>query len=663
MANRVGPEDPPRITGFDASSLPSRHEGTTLSIIPIFHRELMVAVRRERVHWQRVVSAGLLLAIVLGTFATWYYWEAGRVTNRLMARIAEQAFLWVIGCHGACLISPVVTRGAMSIAGEKDRRTLDFLLATRLSAAEIVLEKCAAGLVVGLTEMLAGLPIVLLLHILGGIDLRLIGLAYAGIATTGFFLAALSMGFSTVAPDARSALGLSVLSIVAWLVGPFLLPILLPRFGLHLPSWAATVNAWLLASSPLGLAMKLAMGVGASQGLIDAVAWMGGLQIGGGVLLLAGSMARLRPAYRAQMSGEQRALRLARRRPVWRFRPRPAVGDDPILWREMYTIRGNGLMKAIGWLLNAACLAVLGYATYFFAAPAVQEVWEHGYALAVTDAGRPEFNLFVRIFVPSANANQAVDMARVDFNVFLRYATTAMTFVLALGLAATPGEVLGRERAKQTWTSLLATPMTGREILRATMRAAVWRFREGLAIVLVLWTLGLIAGAVHPLGYLAALLELAASSWFFMTYVTSRTLAAFSTKEASAATGQGLGRVMILLVSGALPFLLPAGLSSVLLGAGSLPLMLWLSLLSYRDVHGLVHSSYPHLQWIGIRTGEGAAWILAAWLIGVLLPALGGWWLWRSTIAHFDRWVGRPWRPEPAPECRTVHRSPAPACG
>ncbi len=97
-------------------------------------------------------------------------------------------------------------------------------------------------------------------------------------------------------------------------------------------------------------------------------------------------------------------------------------------------------------------------------------------------------------------------------------------------------------------------------------------------------------------------------------------------------------------MSGALPFFLPAGLNSVLLGAGSLPLMLWLSLLSYRDVHALVQTSYPHLGWIGIHTGEGPGWLLAAWLLGTLVPALGGWWFWRSTLAQFDRWVGRPWQ-------------------
>jgi hypothetical protein len=90
--------------------------------------------------------------------------------------------------------------------------------------------------------------------------------------------------------------------------------------------------------------------------------------------------------------------------------------------------------------------------------------------------------------------------------------------------------------------------------------------------------------------------------------------------------------------------------------------MLWLSLLSYRDVHVLAHSSYPHLQWIGIGTGESAACVIAAWLSGVLVAALCGWWIWRSILAQFDRLVGRPWRPERVHACPTVHRSPATAC-
>ena len=93
---------------------------------------------------------------------------------------------------------------------EKDRRTLDFLLATRLSNAEIVLGKLAACMTFLAVEFAAGLPIMLPLHPLGGIDLRLILLAYAGLMTTGFFTIALAVWVSaraTNAPSRRGRLG------------------------------------------------------------------------------------------------------------------------------------------------------------------------------------------------------------------------------------------------------------------------------------------------------------------------------------------------------------------------------------------------------------------------------------------------------------------------
>jgi hypothetical protein len=507
--------------------------------------------------------------------------------------------------------------------------------------------------------MAAGLPVVLLLNILGGVDLGLIVLAYAGLATTAFFLASLSIWVSSGAPDGRRAVNVSVLWILAWLVVPFFLPMILGRFGLRLPAWALTVNSWLMASSPLGLAMKLVMGIGASRGLIDAVAWMGGLQVGGTVLFLVGSMARLRFAYRANVSGEGRARGRVRLRPVWRFRPRPAVGDDPILWREMHTARGNLLLNAVGSLINLTCLAALGYATYYFAKPAVLEVWQHGYAPAVSSGARPEFNLFVRMFLPGGSAHEPVDVARTAFNLFLRYVTATIAFLLTLIAAGAAADVLARERAKQTWTSLLATPLTGRDILRAALRAAAWRLRELLTVVWGLWTIGLIAGAIHPLGYLVAMMELAATTWFFVAFGA---LGAIRAQDASTAHGLAVGLPMVLIGSATLPFLLPGRLSSALLGAGSPPFVIWLSLLSYRDVQtALSHSSYPHLQWIGIGTGEGPLRVLAACLIGIVAAALGGWWVWRYALAHFDRLVGRPWKGTSVPADGVPIPPPAPS--
>src|SRR5262249_47493406 len=138
------------------------------------------------------------------------------------------------------------------------------------------------------------------------------------------------------------------------------------------------------------------------------------------------------------------------------------------------------------------------------------------YGPVTTSHAQPEFNLFVRMFLPGGGISIPTDQARTEFNLFLRYLTTTIALFLALCAAGTAAEVLGRERSKETWYSLLATPLSAREILRGTILSAVWRLRGLIAIPCVLWTVGLLCGAVHPLGLILALLELAASSWFFL---------------------------------------------------------------------------------------------------------------------------------------------------
>ena len=87
------------------------------------------------------------------------------------------------------------------------------------------------------------------------------------------------------------------------------------------------------------------------------------------------------------------------------------------------------------------------------------------------------------------------------------------------------------------------------------------------------------------------------------------------------------------------------------MGAGSSLFVTWLSLLSYRDVRAALHYSvYPQIAWASIATGEGPLRVAATCLIGILAPAAAGWWIWRYSLANFDRLIGRPWKAESRPE-------------
>jgi len=610
-----------------------------LTIVPIFRRELVVAARRGRLQADRATYAGLLLTIVLAAFGTWYYREKGHVTQHLMAGVAWWSFVGVVAVHSILIIG-AASVGALSLAREKDRRTLDFLLATRLGNAEIVLGKLAASLAAFFMTIAAGLPVVLLLYVLGGVDPGLILLAYGGTASTTFFVVALAIWISTGALDFRRAANATTLCIVGWLSIPMLLPIALRPLGLRLPDYLFTANSWVAASSPLGLLTKFIGGTPSASGLLSAVGWMAGLQVGAGIVLVIGAIVRLRSAYRVNLGGDGHGLGAARKRAVWRFRPRPAVSDDPILWREMYTSRGGIFMQLVGLLILSVPTAALCYSTFFFGRRAFVELWRNGYAAGLTTAERPELNLMLRFFFTDPTASAPVDLARVDFNLFLRSATTPIVFILALVTAGIAGECISSERNRETWNSLIATPLTPRDILRSKLLSCLWRLRGLLATLLVLWMIGLVAGAIHPLGFLLPVLELAAWTWLLLLLGL---LASVRAKDPSDSANRSLGLLILPLVSGFLPFVLPARMSSVLMGAGSVPFVTWLSLVSYRDVRAALHYSvYPNLAWAGIATGEGTISVLATCLLGIIGPALGGLWIWRYLITNFDRLIGRP---------------------
>ena len=276
-----------------------------MHITPILNRELLIATRKTSLWGNRRFFAGMLLTIVLATFGARYYWDQGHVSDHnMMARVGFQAFLWMVIAHMVAIFTVFWEWAAPSIALEKDRRTLDFVLATRLSNAEIVLGKLAACMTLLVAGFAAGLPIMLLLHPLGGIDLRLILLAYAGLFTTAFFMITLGIWVSTGATNVRVARAVPLVWWIGWLSGPFFASLVFPSIGLRLPRFVLTANAWALTSSPIGLLFKIGGGVRPSSGLLYAVAWMSGLQLTGGALLVIWAIARLRWAYRINVSGD-----------------------------------------------------------------------------------------------------------------------------------------------------------------------------------------------------------------------------------------------------------------------------------------------------------------------------------------------------------------------
>jgi hypothetical protein len=289
-----------------------------------------------------------------------------------------------------------------------------------------------------------------------------------------------------------------------------------------------------------------------------------------------------------------------------------------MLWKEIHTARPAGLGEVLMVLLALGLVALIGYGTYRFARPAFLEWFAHG-------LGPP-----------------TSDIRRLEFNEFLRHVTSWVEFFTLLIAAGIAAEGITSERARATWDGLIATPLDGRTILGAKMLGAAWKVRWGVLLLVVLWSVGLLAGALHPLGFVAALVLLGVATWFMVALGTFMSLVSRDSAQASNRT-----LIPVLLASGSfLACALPTRISTILLGMGSVPFVNWLSLMSYRDVGELLSGqrTFSRLAEIGVSTGEGPLRVLATCILGTAGTAAAAAGLSRAALARFDRAVGRPER-------------------
>ena len=145
------------------------------------------------------------------------------------ARFAEQFALSLLLAQMAVmvLITPAYAAGA--VAEEKERKTFANLLTTELSNREIVLGKFLGRVVFLLGVMLAGLPVLALTGLVGGIDPLFLVLSYALTATTVVLIAAAAVAAAVYAGTFRGAMfrayGLTALYV---LFGCGIYPLLSP---------------------------------------------------------------------------------------------------------------------------------------------------------------------------------------------------------------------------------------------------------------------------------------------------------------------------------------------------------------------------------------------------------------------------------------------------
>ncbi len=479
---------------------------------PVFQAELLTLSRRGRFFVGRTLYGLLVLFIVGTTYQSMSqpYKFSGGIPIDVLASFGEAiftAFAWLQGLI-LLLMTPALVAGA--IAEERQRKTLHYLMASQLSSTEIVLGKVGARLLRAGVIGAIGLPVLSLISLFGGVDFRMVFLVYGATATTTFFLASVAICCSLHATKPRDSISSAYLFEFVWLTVP---SILIGSMSAWTPFWQSIGRfflpalEWIAVCSPTDIS-RLGSALMDPDVVLRKVLWMMGTQTAYGILLIIYAAARLRPVYRGEGAPGwlRRRIGPKQARTRWRLWPRPACGDDAMLWKEMHLHRIGSFKRAILILISVAAIGMTIYSAWDIAWGALTDTLNQGW----THYG----------------SNQSA------VNSVLRGVNAVLIVVILVGLGSVAASSISSEREGDTWTNLTSSPLEGSEVVRAKILGSIWLFRSSIGLLLVCWTFGLAVGAINPLGLMACVIELAIFTWFTAALGVSLSLRSKNTIQA-----------------------------------------------------------------------------------------------------------------------------------
>jgi ABC-type transport system involved in multi-copper enzyme maturation permease subunit len=497
---------------------------------PVCFWEMVRQSRREWMYWLRVAYlVNLLLAIgcvyLLRFGSRGHLWEAlaapQEISPERLAAFTERVFAVILGVQlgGVLILTPAFTAGA--IAEERERRTLDFLLVTHLSDLTLVVGKLAARLGGLLLVLLAGLPVLACLQLLGGIDPDLLLGGYAVTLLTMLGLGSLGILISSDAPSVREAIFNTYAVAGLYLVGSLVMSV--PVLGAGPASGVAACFQWLTAGNP-GVAVyrvssDLSAGLTPAQALPPVLRDCALFHLLLTAVSLAGA-ARMIRRKEVPASAPPREPDLPPRKLIPPeldvraiYRERPPVTDRPMLWKEGFA----GGERHFDPLLA------------LFRLPRAIGLWVA--LTVVVCVGASLLSLEIR----DPLSDFAGGLAR-GMRWWLTGILIPLVCFACLAVAIRTAGAFTSEREGQTLDSLLTTPLTNREIVNGKWLGGVLSCSATWCVVGAGLLLGAITLGLAPLGWLlvpaaiAAQVALAASLGLACSFFSA------STWRATAAT-------------------------------------------------------------------------------------------------------------------------------
>ena len=438
---------------------------------PLLRKELIEQAARKRTFIIRFVFAcGLVLIFcimahnLLGVQSPLQQ----RTPIYLFARVPFQGtgaslFMMMLALQFAAvfLFLPAMMSGVLT--AEKERDSMSLLMLSDLRPWEILLEKCASRLIPLLSVLMLALPLYAVAYSLGGVTSSAIACGTYLLIVTALQVGAIALMCSSYCRTTAAAFVMSYLLVVLFYLASALLqytgrwaggyPYLFPGLGVFSLIWGASLLRLVGASIPALLSIAGFLGLARYFLLRRALVRPR--------RLLLRAFRRLDKFFEWMNEWAAGGIMLVKS-------SHSLPEEDPVYWREV-------TKKA------------LGRANYLFRVLALVEV--------------PILMLGLSFIMFGSPPSNTTDVSRLMFLLWC---------LAALAIAAVSPNALISERNSQTLEVLLATPLTGREILLQKMR--------GLRRFLLVFLVPLITVAAMKAYVAAGDYSRQPNAWVYLAY-------------------------------------------------------------------------------------------------------------------------------------------------
>lgn len=240
---------------------------------PVLVKELRSRFRGGRAFW---TVSGFVLALTVVVW--WAYSESSNLSAGFAGDFDAAVFgrelfqsIFSLELIGILIIAPALTFSA--ICGERERETLDLLLATPLSAWSILRGKLGAAMAYVLLLVFSALPVLSLVFFFGGVSWEDVLLSQLAVVVVGLLLTALGLLASVVSRQSGRAAMLAYAGTGLLCLGFPFLTVVLYQWYLRSPYFL--LNA-LTVASPIALGVTVIQGGGPVTPLLLAHVWLAG---------------------------------------------------------------------------------------------------------------------------------------------------------------------------------------------------------------------------------------------------------------------------------------------------------------------------------------------------------------------------------------------------